>query len=371
MKTIKRLLFISLLILGISINLFSQNKNWVALPQEVNNPVHVLDTFKGELIAGGWFSQAGQLKVGSIASWNGSKWNNLGGRGGISLVTSVLSMGSDLYVAGYFDSGCKVATRNIAKWDGMNWSALGRGTNGEVNTMALYNNENLIAGHLDSADGKRVIRIAKWDGTTWQPLGAGINRNSIRQICEYKNKLYAVGLFDSTGHIPCNNIARWDGITWDSVSRGFISDHSAMIVWENKLLISSAPKSNIPVNDTDEARQLDGVQLSTFSKLERTNIKKFLIFNKDLYCAGDQATPPSKWNSSIGQWEKIGTGPNQSVLALAEYKGELYCVGSFTTLEKSNLNFIGRLSEVNEVHSVNEKPVIELYPNPFKNLLSI
>jgi len=346
---------------------FAQTKNWVALPLELNNPVHVLDTFNGELIAGGWFTRAGQLKVNNIASWNGTRWNNMnkGVRGRSSIVKCVLVKDNELYVGGLFDSAGTVAARNIAVWDGVKWSAVGKGVNGEVASMTVFNDE-IHIGFYDSAGGANGDDVARWDGTNWIPLGAKI-RNSIRDICVYKNELYVVGFFDYAGNIPCRNIARWDGTAWDSLIN-VLNDNSSLIVWNDMLLIGSAKEHYIPLNDTDQVTQWDGTSLSKFSSHDIINIKDFFIFNGELYCAGNGV---HKWNPSLKQMEEIGSGLKQTVLSLAEYKGELYCGGVFNTDEKSTINSIGRLATVNSIKPDLNRGNVQIFPNPVNNDLRV
>lgn len=286
---------------------------------------------------------------------------NGGVRGRGAGVWCVLVKDNLLYVGGSFDSAGTVAARNIAVWDGVKWSAVGKGVNSEVTSMTLFNDEIHIS-YYDSAGGANGHDVARWDGANWIPLGAGI-RNAIRDICVYKDELYVVGFFDYAGNFPCRNIARWDGTAWDSLIN-VLNDHSSLIVWNDRLLIGSAKEHYIPLNDTDHVMQWDGKSLSKFSSHDIINIRDFFVFNDELYCAGYGVY---KWNPALKQMEGIGSGLRQHVFALAEYKGELYCGGSFSTDQKSSINFIGRLAPVNRVNPVLNRGNVHIFPNPVNN----
>lgn len=361
---------------------FGQTKNWVPLPQEVNDYVGSLNTYKGLLIAGGGFSKVGQKSFNSIASWDGMKWAPLGNGLKTKIwspyVYCMLSTDSVLYVGGEFDSAGSVNAKNLAKWNGKTWSSLGTGANGKIFSIVVYKNEIYVGGVFDSIGGIKANRIAKWDGISWQPLGNGMNKGIVLDLCIYQNELYTLGNFDSVGNISCNNIARWNGAVWKNVSFGVDNSNAAMINWKGKLLIGSSKTFKIPPDTNDEIKQWDGNNIETFSIQNEIRVRDFFIFNNDLYCSGgggpartDRFSFVFKWDTVNSKWISIGQGPNKMVAAMAEYKGELYCGGDFNSNEYSNLNFIGRLADVSAINSDTDRTKIEIFPNPFKNALSI
>ena len=94
---------------------FSQD--WVSMPEEVNYFVYHLNVFRGNLIAGGHFSKAGNVNVRSIASWDGTTWSALGRGVANGYVVKTLVFNNELYAIGNFDSAGTVKAVDIAKWD--------------------------------------------------------------------------------------------------------------------------------------------------------------------------------------------------------------------------------------------------------------
>jgi hypothetical protein len=58
----------------------------------VNSQVHALSVYNGELIAGGWFFQAGGVTVNLIARWNGTAWAALSGPSGTGVNDTVAAL---------------------------------------------------------------------------------------------------------------------------------------------------------------------------------------------------------------------------------------------------------------------------------------
>ncbi|MBK8982239.1 MAG: hypothetical protein IPM38_07930 [Ignavibacteria bacterium] len=61
--------------------LFSQkiySQSWSGLSTGMNDWVHALTVYNGELIVGGQFTSAGGIPANYIAKWNGSSWSPLG-----------------------------------------------------------------------------------------------------------------------------------------------------------------------------------------------------------------------------------------------------------------------------------------------------
>jgi len=369
----RRTCLLSIALIGLSFsinNVKGQESDWVSLPQEVNSIVSCLVVYNDELIAGGHFTQAGDVEVNKIAAWNGSEWSPLGSGltdGGV--VTELIVFDGDLYAAGGFTHAGETEVNNIARWDGTEWTALGTGTDYTVHSMAVYNNELIIGGTFSSVGGQPASRIARWDGNSWHSLGSGIDGNNVTDLYVFQNELYAVGPFDAAGNTPSNNIARWNGTEWNNVSVGVGMGSTTMIEWDDQLLVGAEFNFDMGVI-TYAVNQWNGENWSVFSNETMFPPRKFLVFNDKLYCSGGVGAEAAPGVSQVAEWSgftwnTVGTGINNYTPTLCEYNGELYCGGVFSISENAYHNYIARLS--NSV-SVFEKQAVEnvrVYPNPF------
>lgn len=138
------------------------------------------DGSRPALYAGGFFTQAGNANVHSLARWRDGEWSDVGGgvqysgwEFGIVTTLTVFDDGTgpSLYVGGLFDSSGSLALQNIAKWDGVAWSVLNSGIEAyeyvsEVYAMAEFSDRfgpALYAGGVfQRAGGRDSIGIAKW-----------------------------------------------------------------------------------------------------------------------------------------------------------------------------------------------------------------
>ncbi|HYV94198.1 MAG TPA: T9SS type A sorting domain-containing protein [Chitinophagales bacterium] len=124
------------------------------------------------------------------------------------------------------------------------------------------------------------------DCQTWLPLDGGISwQGDIVSSTAYgilgdtvNHVLYADGYFDTAGNVYAYKCAKWDGATWSAMS----------------------------TQDEGHAN--------------------FLIFNGELYLAGDQV---QKWNGS--DWDLVDPYFNEPGASLIEYNGQLVAGGGFTS----------------------------------------
>jgi len=372
----KRFYFLAIYFILIQNIAFGQSQNWVPLAEEVNYYVKCLTEYKGKLIAGGGFTQAGSEPISGIAMWNGTKWSKLGL--GLSKnridVNNLLVVDSNLYVVGYFDSAGGERVNCIAIWNGRSWSAVGSGANGPIFSIAQYKGEIYVGGGFDSIGGIYAKNIARWDGINWSSVGAGASwyTGNINKLYVFKDELYALGRFDSMGNVPCSNVARWNGTNWNNLGNGLKEYNPTMIEWRGRLLIGTQTilVSNPPdPKFVKELSQWDGDSLTLFNKDNLISINNFLVFNNELYCAGGGGV--YKWDSVGTQWFRIGSDPKGYIEDLIEFKSEIYCSGWFNTAQFSNMNYIGRLRETTWFNSLTKNSVLQVYPNPTENQITI
>jgi hypothetical protein len=344
---------------------FSQTMDWVSLPQEVNSTILTMCEYDGKLIAGGWFTEAGGTPVNGIAAWDGSSWSPLGNgvsfNGNTAGVIEMIVYQNELYISGAFDTAGVVPANSIAKWDGSSWFSVGLGTNDftTIHAMEVYNNELYVGGTFDSINGIPASHIAKYDGVNWTNVSTGIHGNNVNDLHVYQNELYAVGVFDSAGYVPCNYITKWDGTEWDSLLSGVPYGNSAMIEWNNELLVGS-DVDVIMGQPFFYIHSWDTSQWYSFSNQEFiAHVIGFEIFNSKLYLHGRGSLAGAIGHSFVAEWngtnwDNVGTGLNKNVNDLIVFNGELYACGMFDEINYGSYhNYIAKLSEVVGINEIN------------------
>jgi len=192
--------------------------SWSPLGTGTNAEVDALTVFNGELVAGGRFTFAGGVELNFIAKWDGTSWNDeLGGVG--SSVTSLTVYQNRLIVGGYFIEADGSPAGYIASRGSGGWLNMGGGMNSQVMTLGHYGSDLVAGGFFTTAGGSPASHIAKWNGTSWSPVGTGIG-HIVYSLAEYNGELIAGGLFTSAGGVSANNIAKWNGSNWSPLGSG-------------------------------------------------------------------------------------------------------------------------------------------------------
>ncbi|MCU0864883.1 MAG: hypothetical protein MUC36_13925 [Planctomycetes bacterium] len=205
---------------------------WHALGSGVSSPsnpsgLYAVTTMgNGDVVAGGFFQQAGGAPANAIARWNGSTWSPLGS-GILATVFCLLPLpNGDLLAGGNFTTAGGTAANRTARWNGTTWSSFGSGLTGfRVDSVALLQNGDIVAGGaFTAAGGLPANNIARWNGTAWSPLGSGMN-GAVRAMATMPNgDLIAGGQFTTAGGIAAVGMARWDGSTWTNLGFGASSE---------------------------------------------------------------------------------------------------------------------------------------------------
>ncbi len=335
-------------------------------------------------ICGNATCDSGNLPIKYIAKWNGSSWSALGF--GVDEPVSVLAVnGSDLYVGGAFvwvclNSACNVVTtvNHIAKWDGSNWSGLKRGVGDSddrwrysVSTIVVVGSDVYVGGYFRyacgsigcSIDNIRVNNVAKWNGTSWSALDFGL-KGSTSAIAVSGNDLYIGGSFEyrcgdetcASGNVKMNNIAKWSlaSSSWSSLGYGLSSSVYALKVSGNELYAGGG-FTKICGNETCDSGNVIANRIAKWNGANWAALGNGidgLVFDievsgSDVYAGGDFyflcndatcdystaiADNVAKWNGAT--WAPLGLGVGgrgepDTVLELAVREGEIYVVGDF------------------------------------------
>ena len=115
------------------------------------------------LVVGGEFSVAGTIAANNIAAWDGSSWQTLGS-GMNERVHALAVYNGELIAGGRFTTAGGAERSHIARWDGSSWQPLGEGVDGSVLAFAVFNDELIAGGWFTTAGGGECNDIARWDG---------------------------------------------------------------------------------------------------------------------------------------------------------------------------------------------------------------
>lgn len=183
--------------------------------------VFAVDTYRGELVAGGLAIQADNDHFGLAATFDGATWRRIGGGIFGDDVRAFAIHGGDLVAAGELSSAGGQPVNGIARWDGSEWHAFGAGLDlsyaqgAEVFALAVYEGELYAGGEIDLAGGAPVSGIARWDGVQWHAVGSGVQGVVRAMHVGRDGLLYVGGEFASAGGVAgTQNLAAWDGGAW-------------------------------------------------------------------------------------------------------------------------------------------------------------
>ena len=217
-------------------------QHWRNVGNGLNNEVHALIEYNGELIVGGSFTNAGGLSnADGVVNWDDTEWHNLGvglsptcDRG----IQALLELRGSLYAGGCFSNpGDNAAIQNIARWDGSQWNALSDGLNGEVHAFATDGTNLFVGGQFTDAGGvASADRLAIWNGAEWGALGESFN-DRVYTLSFENGVLYAGGEFTNAGTPDADYIAKWDGTTWSSIGENFDWDVHTILPVDGDLFV--------------------------------------------------------------------------------------------------------------------------------------
>lgn len=205
---------------------------WHPLGSGMDATVWALTVYKGHLIAGGVFMQAGGRVVNHVARWDGSQWHAMqaGLNGGIPL-GGLIVYGDDLIASGAFTRSGEIEVNHIARWDGTSWGPLGSGVSNTPGALCLFEGNLLVSG-VSRAGGMEINGMARWDGTSWGAFGPSNYVHAAAAVA-YNGKLIIAGQFTSIG----NRISRWNGSAWEPMGSGLDDVVLALAVQESSLYV--------------------------------------------------------------------------------------------------------------------------------------
>ena len=263
----------------------------------------------------------------------------------------MLVFNDELYVVGMFTNIGNVTAQSVAKWDGTQWYDVGNFYNyhsdaNNIFSIAEYHGEIYVGGIFQDSLGVPV-NIKRFDGTNWYPVGGGTKgqQSIVYDICVYHDELYVGGFFTKANGNTGDFIQKWNGQYWSEVGGG---------VWDTY---------GYPVP-----------------------VRKFYVFNDELYLIGDfdhVGNIPAQW---MAKWDgtKWCSFPTTLFhvppLAISSYNDQIIIGGSWFFTETDTIygvakwtggNYVDTCSTLGINEIIPEKEVIQIFPNPATNTITI
>ena len=196
----------------------------------LNNSVTALAVAGAEVYVAGYFDDAATISLADrLARWNGSTWSAMSSSSLDSpngTVKSLVFYGGALFAGGFFTNlGGFAAADSIARWNGTNWEALGGGLNGGVEAIAFAPSGLPYAGgsFTDAGGQAPADYIARFDGSNWTALGSngagnGAVNSTVFAIVVSGSDVYVGGQFSNAAGIPeADRIALFNGTSWSGL----------------------------------------------------------------------------------------------------------------------------------------------------------
>lgn len=184
------------------------------------------------LFAGGDFNLIEGLPIASLARWNGSAWEQVGG----ALSGRVRGLerfdggsGEVLGIAGLQLALNGVPVSNVLAWDGTSLSEVGSlsSFNNRVDDLVVFDDGTgpalYAGGSFVLVEGQPAGRVARWNGTLWEAVGMGMD-DWVLELAVHDDgsgpALFAGGRFLQADGAPAARVARWNGSSWSALGAG-------------------------------------------------------------------------------------------------------------------------------------------------------
>lgn len=314
------------------------------------NNTYAINRYNNEIIAGGGFTEAGNLFVNYLVRWNGTAWNAMpGGQPNTGGVADIEVFNNELYVCGGFDSIGTIPASRVAKWNGAAWQSIGTNYNfpGTLSRIQFYHGNLYVSGNFLDPQGNHCY-LAKWNGSTWQFFTNDGPHGFWCQICDMEvlnDKLYVGGMFFTSGGCAGNCLISWNDTTWSAVGGS----------------VQVGPNNPYPT------------------------ITDLCVNDGKLYCAGNfekiggvPAEGLARWDGY--QWCTYGTMFNAGINYLEIYHDTIYVGGGFIqldTVQVKNLakwtggNYTDTCGVISTGIAESEISSFSIFPNPANDQLTI
>ena len=335
----------------------SYSQNWSGLSTGMNDWVHALTVYNGDLIVGGQFTSAGGVPANYIAKWNGSSWSALGA-GTNAEVDALCVFNGELVAGGRFTYAGGVELNFIAKWDGTSWNDELGGVGDIVTSLTVYQNRLIVGGYFIEADGSPAGRIASRGSGGWQNMGGGMN-SQVMTLGHYGSDLVAGGFFTTVGGSPASHIAKWNGTSWAPLGSGI--GHIVYSLTEyNGDLIAGGLFSSAGGGSANNIAKWNGSNRSPLGSGMGGIIYHYVfgltVLNNELYAGGLFETAGGITTNGIAKWD----GSSWSSLGSGLFYGGSNACGAYAVNTYGNSIIVGGL--FNSVDAINVYHIAQWTP---------
>lgn len=331
--------------------------SWMSLGTGLDGPVdELLALPNGDLVAGGWFSQAGGVSAFRIARWSGASWAAFGPGIACTAITALTAQSNGNVVAGYFSQSGSTTVYGVASWNGAVWTPLATSPNGAVQVLTTLPNGDVVAGgDFTVIGGVAANRIARWNGTVWSPLGTGANL-AVNALATLPNgDLVAGGRFTAAGGFAVNRIASWNGAIWSPLGAGVAglanADVRALTVLPSGVLVAGGNFTSAGGGVANRVASWNGTAWTPLGAGTTGSVNAVASLpSGEVGAVGDFTLAGgvpvnrfARWNGVL--WSSSGTGGNGPVLSMAALPGtDVVVGGSFSAVGGVAANHIARRS---------------------------
>jgi len=203
------------------------NVAWAALQHD--------DGSGDALYIGGGFRSVGAIGAQGIVRWDGVEFSQVDSFPGAwvrALAVYDDGAGPKLYAAG--SDGAPLPSGGfagvVASWDGAQWTSLGGVVDGEILSLAVFDDGSgaklYAGGEFTTIGGLAAARLARWDGVNWSSVGAAFDAAVLAMTTHDDGggaQLYVAGSFTLPGGSPGDHVARFDGALWSDIGTGDIA----------------------------------------------------------------------------------------------------------------------------------------------------
>ena len=313
--------------------------------------------YNGWMVAGGGFSQSAGAgtPAHNVVGWNGvtRAAYGIGMDNQINALKSYvvgkgLTQTAELVAGGYFLNAGGVACNYIARWDQSfiaypppAWAPMSTGFDGSVQTIeraTIGANTNTYAGGTFQWTGAGVSpvylgRIARWNSTTglWESVGGGMN-GVVYALKAFNGYLYAGGSFTTAGGVSTGGLARWDGTSWNQVGGFFGGTVYALEVYNGRLVMAGSFPG---FGGSPNISSTDGIAsyYNLGSGGTSASVLSMHAAGGRLYIGGGFATAGGVSANHVayydGSWHAMTAGVDNNVYAIGDYNGEVEVGGAF------------------------------------------
>jgi hypothetical protein len=277
--------------------------------------------------------------VNHIMEWNGGLVRPLGK--GVDGAVHALAVYQNLLVVGgtftkaFQGNGGSLRSGGLAGWrlhvgagEAGRWELVGAPLQGAVMAVAVNASRLFVGGRFNQFCSNRFNGLAVYNGSVWEPLGLGVGGGSVMAMAVLGKMLYVGGDFSSAGGKQLDRVAAWNVETssWHYVGTVDGNVH-ALLAWDGHLL---AGGSFSTAND----RLAVGVARYTPAAAS----------NADMQGGTNAATDDGWGDAQLGVWHPVGRGIEGRVNQLAAARGCLYAAGDLSSVNGGVRPALGNLA---------------------------